>query len=71
MSASTIITDAHLPQIRQALADLDTLDKELELASRAGLNAGPGGANIPKIQADVERARAQLQQILNVYFPGQ
>lgn len=71
MSSSTIIDDSYLPKIKQALANLDTLESELELASRAGLHLAPGGPDVAQITKDLKRARDTFQQILNVYFPGQ
>lgn len=70
MATSTIIDEAYLPKIRQALVDLDTLENELALAVRAGLHLGPGGLDANKITADINTARNLFQQILNVYFPG-
>jgi len=71
MATSTIIDEAYLPKIRAALANLDTLENELELAQRAGLHLAPGGPDVAKMNAQVQAARSLFQQILNVYFPGQ
>lgn len=70
MAASTIIDESYLPRIREALANLDTLEKELELAQRAGLNLAPGGASIPAMIQQLEAQRTLFRQILQVYFPG-
>lgn len=71
MSASQIIPDSMLPQIQKALADLDTAEKELELARRAGLFNSPAGAQLQALANTVQESRTALTNIKQVYFPGQ
>lgn len=71
MATSTIIDESYLPKIREALANLDTLEKELELARRAGLHLAPGGLDIDLFMQQLEQQRSLFRQILSVYFPGQ
>lgn len=71
MSSSTIIPDSVLPVIQQALSDLDTAEKELELAKRAGLFSTPGGAQLADMAKKIADARTQFMNIKQVYFPGQ
>lgn len=71
MSTSQIIPDSMLPEIIKALADLDTAEKELELARRAGLFDHPAGVPLADMVQTVKDARTRLLGIRQVYFPGQ
>lgn len=71
MSASKLIPDSLLPEINKSLADLDTAEKELELARRAGLFNTPSGKQLQDMVQQVNDARTSLTNIKQVYFPGQ
>lgn len=69
MANSTIIDEKYLPQIDQALSALDTADRELELAQRAGLFKGPRGAELQALVQKAQALRDALMGIKQVYFP--
>jgi hypothetical protein len=71
MSTSQLIPDSMLPVIQKALSDLDTAEKELELARRAGLFNTPAGAQLSGLVQQVTDSRTALMNIKQVYFPGQ
>ena len=69
--ASNVITPQHLEQINDALGKLQEAQKEIALAERAGLVAGPGGTSLADYKRQVEDSMAKLKQIKAVYFPNQ
>jgi len=71
MSTSTIVGNEMLPVIQKGLSDLDTAEKELELARRAGLFDTASGPHLTELVKKVSDARNQLMNLKQVYFPGQ
>lgn len=63
-SASTLLTDQHLQTIKDALAQLDRAQAELNLAKQAGID-------LPNHQAEIDATRTKLQAMRQTYFPGQ
>ena len=56
----------HLEQINEALKQIGVAEQHIELANRAGL-----GEQVAQSAAQIEKYKHQLQQIKQVYFPGQ
>lgn len=71
ITASTILNEQHLNKINEALAKLQTTQKEIEMAKRAGLTTGPNGESLAKMEEQVKGLEQQLRQIKSVYFPNQ
>lgn len=69
--ASAILTPQHLDQINTALKQLEEAQKEIALAERAGLHAGPGGTQLMDYKKQVQDSIDKLKQIRSVYFPNQ
>jgi len=58
------LTPEHLAQLNNALDASKAADNQIELAKRAGLD-------VSKLEAINQDAKGKLQQIKQVYFPGQ
>lgn len=71
MAVSSIVTDEHLPVINSALDKIGRAEKELDLATRAGLHKLPGGESLNTAGQKLAEAKTNLLNIKQVYFPGQ
>jgi hypothetical protein len=69
--ASNLITGEHLAQINDAIGKLKEAEKEIALAERAGLVAGPQGQKLADYKQQVADNLTKLQNIKSVYFPNQ
>lgn len=63
MTSSQFVTPDHLTQINQALAQIQTLKSELDLAQRAGLD-------VTRLVQQITEREAQLRQFRQTYFPN-
>lgn len=61
---SSLLTEQHLQQIKQGLAQLDRAQAELDLAKSAGIA-------LPDQQSQIDDTRAKLLALRQTYFPGQ
>lgn len=63
MNPDSPLNEAHLRDINASLEAIDRIQKQVDLAERAGIDV----ANQKKVLAD---KRDQLLKIKNVYFPN-
>ncbi len=57
------LTDQHLEDINNALAQLKVAEQQINLAKAAGID-------VSQHEQDLKDTRAQLQKVKQVYFPG-
>jgi len=63
MATSAIMTDERFPELKEQLATLDRVDREIALAKRANIPIGDA--------EDQSRAqRKQIMDLLQTYYPG-